>query len=41
LPAGHGSNIPELLIAKKGLLVVAAVYSLELGEVDCFDGAPD
>jgi carbonic anhydrase len=36
----HGSAVLELLIAKDGLLVVGAEYSLETGIVDFFDGAP-
>jgi carbonic anhydrase len=34
----HGSVILEQLIAKEGLRVVGAEYSLETGEVDFFDG---
>jgi carbonic anhydrase len=36
----HGSAVLEQLIAKDGLLVVGAEYSLETGIVDFFDGAP-
>ncbi len=36
----HGSEILENLIAKEGLLVVGAEYSLETGLVDFFDGMP-
>jgi len=36
----HGSQILEELIAKDGLLVVGAEYSLETGHVDFFDGVP-
>jgi len=36
----HGSQILEDLIAKDGLLVVGAEYSLETGRVDFFDGVP-
>ncbi|HET6349425.1 MAG TPA: carbonic anhydrase [Candidatus Krumholzibacteria bacterium] len=35
----NGSSILEELIAKEGLRVVGAEYSLETGEVDFFDGA--
>jgi carbonic anhydrase len=35
----HGSAVLEQLIAKDGLLVVGAEYSLETGIVDFFDGA--
>jgi carbonic anhydrase len=34
----HGSDILEHLIAKDGLIVVGAEYSLETGVVDFFDG---
>lgn len=34
----HGSRILEKLIARDGLLVVGAEYSLETGVVDFFDG---
>ena len=34
----HGSSILEALIAKEGLRVVGAEYSLESGEVEFFDG---
>ncbi len=34
----HGSRILEKLIAREGLLVVGAEYSLETGIVDFFDG---
>jgi carbonic anhydrase len=37
----HGSEVLERLIARDGLLVVGAEYSLETGEVDVFDGAPE
>jgi carbonic anhydrase len=37
----HGSEILEQLIAKEGLLVVGAEYSLETGIVDFFDGLPE
>ena len=36
----HGSEILERLIAKEGLVVVGAEYSLETGIVDFFDGLP-
>ena len=36
----HGSEILEDLIARSGLLVVGAEYSLETGVVDFFDGVP-
>ena len=36
----HGSEILEGLIAREGLLVVGAEYSLETGAVEVFDGAP-
>jgi carbonic anhydrase len=34
----HGSEVLEQLIAREGLLVVGAEYSLETGVVDFFDG---
>ena len=34
----HGSEIIENLIAKDGLMVIGAEYSLETGIVDFFDG---
>lgn len=37
----HGSEILEQLIAKEGLLVVGAEYSLETGIVEFFDGLPE
>lgn len=37
----HGSELLESLIAREGLLVVGAEYSLESGVVDFFDGVPD
>ena len=37
----HGSGILEQLIQTDGLLVVGAVYSLETGLVDFFDGVPE
>ena len=37
----HGSEVLERAIAKDGLLVVGAEYSLESGVVDFFDGVPD
>ena len=37
----HGSEVLEQAIAKDGLLVVGAEYSLESGVVDFFDGVPD
>ena len=37
----HGSEILEQSIAKNGLLVVGAEYSLETGVVDFFDGVPE
>ncbi|HEX6315200.1 MAG TPA: carbonic anhydrase [Gemmatimonadaceae bacterium] len=37
----HGSELLESLIAKDGLLVVGAEYSLESGTVDFFDGVPE
>jgi carbonic anhydrase len=36
----HGSQVLERLIAREGLLVVGAEYSLETGVVDFFDGVP-
>jgi carbonic anhydrase len=36
----HGSALLEDLIARQGLLVVGAEYSLESGQVDFFDGVP-
>jgi carbonic anhydrase len=36
----HGSEVLEQLIAKNGLRVVGAEYSLETGLVDFFDGVP-
>ena len=36
----HGSEIMEQMIARDGLLVVGAEYSLETGEVEFFDGMP-
>ena len=36
----HASEILEGLIARDGLLVVGAEYSLETGQVDFFDGVP-
>lgn len=36
----HGSEILERLIAKEGLCVVGAEYSLETGLVEFFDGLP-
>jgi carbonic anhydrase len=36
----HGSDILEGLIARDGLLVVGAEYSLETGVVEFFDGVP-
>lgn len=36
----HGSDILEQLIANEGLLIVGALYSLETGVVDFFDGVP-
>jgi carbonic anhydrase len=35
----HGSEILEQLIAREGLMVVGAEYSLDTGEVEFFDGA--
>src|SRR5512134_811402 len=37
----HGSEILEQLIARDGLLVVGAEYSLETGVVEFFEGLPD
>jgi len=37
----HGSELLERLIAREGLLVVGAKYSLATGIVDFFDGVPD
>ena len=37
----HGSAVLERLIEKEGLCVVGAEYSLETGEVEFFDGAPE
>lgn len=37
----HGSEVLEQLIARDGLLVVGAEYSLETGHVDFFEGVPD
>ena len=37
----HGSELLESLIAREGLVVVGAEYSLESGVVDFFDGVPD
>ena len=36
----HGSEILEQLIARDGLLVVGAEYSLETGVVEFFEGMP-
>ena len=36
----HGSELLESLIAREGLIVVGAEYSLESGVVDFFDGVP-
>ena len=36
----HGSDLLEDLIARDGLLVVGAEYSLETGVVEFFDGVP-
>src|SRR5687768_5229385 len=36
----HGSEVPEELIEREGLVVVGAEYSLETGVVDFFDGLP-
>jgi carbonic anhydrase len=37
----HGSEVLEELIARDGLLVVGAEYSLETGVVDMFDGVAE
>jgi carbonic anhydrase len=37
----HGSEVLEQLIARDGLLVVGAEYSLETGAVDFFDAPPE
>jgi carbonic anhydrase len=37
----HGSALLEKLIRSNGLLIVGAVYSLETGVVEFFDGVPD
>ena len=37
----HGSELLESLIARDGLIVVGAEYSLESGVVDFFDGIPE
>jgi len=37
----HGSSVLESLIARDGLLIVGAEYSLETGMVAFFDGLPD
>jgi len=37
----HGSELLERLIARDGLLVVGAEYSLETGVVELFDGVPE
>ena len=37
----HGSELLESLIAREGLIVVGAEYSLESGVVDFFDGIPE
>jgi carbonic anhydrase len=37
----HGSEILEQLIARDGLLVVGAEYSLETGVVEFFEGLPE
>ena len=37
----HGSDLLEQLIARDGLLVVGAEYSLETGVVDFFEGLPE
>jgi len=37
----HGSEILESLIARDGLLVVGAEYSLDTGVVEFFDGMPE
>jgi carbonic anhydrase len=36
-----GSDLLRQLILEDGLLVVGAVYALDTGEVDFFDGVPD
>ena len=36
----HGSDVLEELIARNGLVVIGAEYSLETGVVDFFDGVP-
>jgi carbonic anhydrase len=36
----HGSEVLEQLIARDGLLVVGAEYSLDTGHVDFFEGVP-
>ncbi|HWP70068.1 MAG TPA: carbonic anhydrase [Gemmatimonadaceae bacterium] len=36
----HGSDLLESLIAREGLIVVGAEYSLESGVVEFFDGVP-
>jgi len=37
----NGSEVLEQLIAREGLLVVGAEYSLETGHVDFFEGIPE
>lgn len=37
----HGSELLESLIAREGLVVVGAEYSLDSGVVDFFDGVPE
>jgi carbonic anhydrase len=37
----HGSEVLEQLIARHGLMVVGAEYSLETGAVDFFDAPPE
>lgn len=37
----HGSEVLEQLIARDGLMVVGAEYSLETGAVDFFDAPPE
>jgi len=37
----HGSPVLEDLIATSGLLVVGALYDIESGVIDFFDGAPE
>ena len=37
----NGSEVLEQLIAREGLLVVGAEYSLETGHVDFFEGVPE